>query len=70
MVDLHGYEQALRHDPKLAAAADDQGPAERQPKPYASAAPSDFAAVAAIALLVGFVLMMLRSRRQVVRTAS
>jgi tetratricopeptide (TPR) repeat protein len=65
VVDLTGYEQALRHDPTLTAAADikdrlsgEKAARERRAKRYAAGA--------AIGLLVGFMALMLRGRRSVV----
>jgi tetratricopeptide (TPR) repeat protein len=62
VVDLHGYDQALHHDPQLSAAADIKDRLSGQ-KAVRERRNKRLAAGAAIALLCGFMLVMLRSRR-------
>jgi hypothetical protein len=62
VVDLHGYDQALRHDPKLSAAAEIKDNLSGQ-KAARERRYRRLGAGAAIALLCGFVLVMLRGRR-------
>jgi hypothetical protein len=64
VVDLHGYEQALQHDPKLSAAAEIRDRLSGQ-KALRERRVKRLAAGAAIALLIGFLFAMLRGRRGV-----